>query len=286
MNKKSVCFSHITALSILFVLGNGVIVFPLKGSDQFGFTAYLISLIFLLIVFPLVSKALEKIKLPRILCYIGLSSLAVASLFCAAQSFYELTEFATQVILPTTPEFFITVIFGFAVVYFVTRKKENIIKFSLVSGVLTVAAVLFFFIAPMENYDLRNIYIFRLPDASDLWEQLKPYLINPLLQSLLLPVYFKLAFKKVYIKEGTIGSVLGAMLLGLCVLSSILLFGADEAGNMSFPFSSAVSTVNVGRLFTRLDGFAYFVYFVCVLIKTAVCVSISVLSLKKISKGC
>lgn len=285
MGKRSVSFPHIAALSMLFVIGNGVVVFPFRGSNQFGFSAYLVSVILLLILYPLVSIAVEKIKLPTALKLFGLIGSAVFALFCAAQSFSDLIGFVSRVVLSRTPKFFIAVILGFTVLYFVTRKKENLIKFSLISGVLTLLVVIFFFAAASPKYDLQNIFIFRLPDGADFCQQIEPYLINPLIHSFLLPVYFKLAFQRVYVKEGTVGSLTGAVLLGMCVLASILLFGADFAGELSYPFNSAVSTVNVGRLFTRLDGFAYFIYFVCGLIKITMCVSLSVLCLKKVAKS-
>lgn len=284
--KKIAFSSHITALSAIFVLGGGVISSPFMGADEFNFLAYIISVVLLGLVYLAVSYLFDKIIARSCcvwICSFLLSAVGIFALFCGAKCFSEMTDFVSRIILPNIPKFFIVLIFGFTVIYFFLRQKESLLKFSLISIVLISAAVIFFFIAPMDKYDLRNIYIFRLPEFKEITLQIKPYIINPLLHSIILPIYFKLNFGETKTKQGFLGALIGCLLLGVCILSPILLFGADVSGDLAFPFSSAVSTVTVGRLFTRLDGFAYFVYFVGSLIKITVCVNVSVESLKKIS---
>ena len=100
-----------------------------------------------------------------------------------------------------------------------------------------------------------------------------------------MPIFLKFFFDDTRTKQGFSGVIIGACLLGMCILSPILLFGAQLSGQLDFPNSYAVSTVTVGRLFTRLDGFAYFVYFVSSVIKITVCISVVRESLKTIDKS-
>ena len=280
MNKKAEFTPHIIAISALFVLGSGILSLPSRGADGFTFLAFLISLPLGFFVFWLASIIFGKIsqtkfssgafkKAVYVICII---SAGIFALFSVADTFKALTEFVSAVMLPETPMFLIVAVFLAAVIYFFFQNEKSILKFALISGVLTATAVVFFFVSASDRYDLRSIFIFRLPSFGELFSQLKPYLINPVLQVAVLPVFLKGVLRENKTKSGIWGVLAGGIFLGLGILSSVLLFSPEIAGELQFPFSSAVSTVTVGRLFTRLDGFAYFVYFVCSLSKITVCV--------------
>lgn len=280
MNKKAEFTPHIIAISALFVLGNGILSLPQNGADGFTFLAFLVSLPLVFFIFWLASIIFMKISetnssssgIKKAVYIICLISAGIFALFSGANTFKAVTKFVSAVMLPETPMFLIVAVFLVAVIYFFFQNEKSILKFALISGVLTAAAVVFFFVAASDRYDLRNIFIFRLPSFRELFSQLKPYLINPVLQVLTLPVFLKGVLRENKLKSGFFGVLAGGIFLGLGILSSVLLFSPEIAGELLFPFSSAVSTVTVGRLFTRLDGFAYFVYFVCSLSKITVCV--------------
>ena len=280
MNKKAEFTPHIIAISTLFVLGNGILSLPSRGADGFTFLAFLVSLPLGFLVFWLASIIFGKISetksssgaFKRAVYIICLMSAGIFALFSGAATFKTLTIFVSEVMLPETPMFLIVAVFLASVIYFFFQNEKSILKFALISGVLTATAVVFFFVAASDRYDLRNIFIFRLPSFRELFSQLKPYLINPVLQVAVLPVFLKGVLRENKTKLGIWGVLAGGIFLGLGILSAVLLFSPEIAGELRFPFSSAVSTVTVGRLFTRLDGFAYFVYFVCSLSKITVCV--------------
>ena len=60
-----------------------------------------------------------------------------------------------------------------------------------------------------------------------------------------------------------------------------MLFGAQMSGEFDYPYAMAISTVTFGNLFSRLDGFSYFIYFVTALIKITVCVDVIKQEMKK-----
>lgn len=280
MNKKAEFTPHIIAISALFVLGNGILSLPSQGADGFTFLAFLASLPLGFLVFWLASIVFGKISetksssgnFKKTVYIILLLAVGVFALFSGADTFRALTEFVSVVMLPETPMFLIVVVFLVVVIYFFLQKEKSILKFALISGVLTVIAVVFFFVSASDRYDFRNIFIFRLPSWGELISQLKPYLNNPVAGVVVLPVFLRGVLKDNKLKSGIFGVLAGGIFLGFGILSSVLLFSPEIAGELDFPFSSAVSTVTVGRLFTRLDGFAYFVYFVCGLSKITVCV--------------
>lgn len=291
MNKSLSFRYHTVALAAIFVLGNAVIGLPSKKTDEFTFTAFLLSSVCLYGIYFLISylsKFFIEIQnsssvYKKCIGIILLICIAVYGAMCAADTFKEMVDFVSAVILPRTPEFFIVLIFGATAVYFALKRQENVLKFSLISFVIIAAVILFFFFAAMDKYDLRNIFIFRLPTFKEITTQIKPYIINPVMPIVLLPVYFIFTFGEKRTATGFGGVFAGMVLLGFCILTSVLLFGPFLAGRLDFPFSSAVSTVTVGRLFTRLDGFSYFVYFICSLIKITVCLFVTFTSLKKIN---
>ena len=53
-----------------------------------------------------------------------------------------------------------------------------------------------------------------------------------------------------------------------------IVFGSDFAGKLKYPYASAISTVTLGNLFTRMDGFAYLIFFASVIVKITVCIKI------------
>ena len=286
MNEKTVSRRHIIALSILYVLGNGILIFPLKGTDQFGFTAYLVSLLLLMVAYCIFNIITSKLsQAPKVVFCSLIIVISVASLFIGAKAFLDMVDFMSETMLQGVPTFFISLIFGITAIYFALKPMESIFKFSLVTCVFVVGIILFFFLAPMEKYELRNIYIFRLPNLNFLLPQVKVYLLNPVLQSLSLPLFFYLCFGKTCGKPAFVGVALGGVFLGICLLAPILLFGAYVGGEFAFPFSSAAETVTVGRLFTRLDGFVFFIYFITCLVKVTVCLKVSLASLKRLKEG-
>lgn len=283
---------HTAALSAMFVLGDAVVFLPTANADEFTFAAFLVSGICLVSVFLIFSGFVGKVGkvrvedscLKKLLPVLFFVFSAVFACFCAASTFSSVVEFVSKTILPKTAKWLIASVFGGAVLYFALKKKENMLKFSLLGIVFVVGVVIFFVIAATDQYDVRNMYIFKIPSFRQLFRQIKPYILDPVLPTVILPIYFYFTFKETRTLIGTAGVVLGEVLLELCILSPVLLFGANLAGQLDFPFSSAVSTVTVGRLFTRLDGFAYFVCFICSLVKITVCLSVTFSCLKKISQ--
>ena len=87
---------------------------------------------------------------------------------------------------------------------------------------------------------------------------------------------------KVKRKTLTLGLSFGFFLLGIAILLSVMIFGAELSGRLDYPFFSAVSTVTIGKLFTRMDYLAYFIYFSSALIKITICLFVTFSSLKKI----
>ena len=76
--------------------------------------------------------------------------------------------------------------------------------------------------------------------------------------------------------RGAILSVIFAsLMLLICRLNVSFLFGESFAAALDNPYSEAVSTVNAGKLFARMEGWAYLMYYAASALRGTVCLSLS-----------
>ena len=288
--QKTVFSKSAMATAILFILGDGIIYLPTHSGGNYTLWGFSIALAAGLILYfavsPIYSFVMGEVAdngLKRLFKGILLITLAVAPLFFAAQVFSVFVSFVSEVILPQTPIWLINIVFLLVVVFFALKRQEDSLKFSLICSVFVIIGIIFFSLASISDYELKNITIFPLPEFRELIKETKPYFINPLLPSLLLPFYYRLVFRKNRV-SGSLGAILGYLFLGICLLSVVLLFGTELASKLSNPYASAISTISIGRLYTRLDGFSYFIYFATAITKINVCIFCSYSCLKKLNK--
>ncbi len=286
--QRSIFSKSSAAAGALFVLGNAVMFYPTSSGGEFtlfGFlSAIAVGIPVYFCVIPVYNYVLSKKNrgvfgvIIRIAVYV---IVAVASLFIASNSFESFIEFASQVILPKTSKIFLIITFLAVVIFFGFKRQEDTLKFSLISFCFTAIAIIFFFLASIGDYESDNI-ISSLPNLRELLGEAKPYFINPILPSLLLPFYYRLVFGENK-NSGHWGLIIGLIIFGLCILSAVLLFGTELSCRLSYPYASAISTISIGRLYTRLDGFSYFIYFASSLTKINICVFLCYSCMRKIN---
>ena len=262
--KNTPLSKHFFCLCALFLLSNAVITLPSKNATQFTFLGFLICFIFSFILCFIILQ----IKSVKFLLYLSV----LPALYCLFDAFLDFIFFVSQNLLPETQHFFIILPFVLTIIFFAKNKKSAILKFSLLAFVFCVIAIIFFFLATLKDFTFSNIFIKTLPKAKQLLNQSFPYIKKVVLPSLLLPIFAKLENQQK--KTALSGLTRGYILIGICLLNSLLLFGNEFSGRLDFPYAQAISTVTFGNLFTRMDGFSYFIYLVCCLIKITVCIDI------------
>lgn len=255
---------HFIALCALFILGNAVIGLPANSADKFTFLGFLISFAVTVILY----FAISFVPLCKPFLIFGF----LLSFWAAADTFLEFIRFISDTLLRDTANILIVLPFVLVAVYFAFQKTEVVFKFSLVAFFFSVLAVAFFFAFTAKDFDVKNIIIKSLPTFKNLYTQTMPYIKKITLPSLLLIIYAKI-FQKPK-KVMFFGMITGVILLAACLLNSVLLFGSVFSGELGYPYASAISTVTFGNLFTRMDGFAYFIYFASCIIKITVCINI------------
>ncbi len=251
---------HFVALTALLILGNGVITAPQKNADNYNFLGFLIACGIAVAVY-FICTFLPVTKVTAI----GIWLLAF---YCIADAFITFIRFISENLLPDTKPYLIAVPFVLILLYIGFQKEQMLFKFSLISYFVTAAVILFFFFATAKDFNVSNIFINRLPSLENLLGQLVPYLKSLVLPAALLAVFARLNNMKKTVS--VLGLSLGFLSFGLCILNSVLLFGIELSGVLDYPYSSAGSTVTFGNLFTRMDGFLYFVYLASCIVKCGV----------------
>lgn len=248
------------ALALLFVLGNACITAPVQNANEFNFLAFLVAGTVAVCTFFVVY-------------YIPVSKLTLIpvwaiSFYCIADAAITFLKFVSSDLLPFLPRLLIVLPFAAILVYTALQKVEVLFKFSLICGIFAVGVIILFFVSTLKDFNVKNIYMYELPSVSVFFEQIIPYIKSIVLPAVLLALFCKM--QKVKRAIAITGAITGIICFGLCILNAVLLFGIRFSGVLNYPYSSAGSIVTFGYLFTRLDGFLYFLYLATSVVKCAV----------------
>ncbi len=251
------------AMCALFILGNTVISFPSKNADKYNFLAFLVSFSVSLAVYFL-------------FYYIPFSKVFVTvvwlvALLCIGQAFVDFIIFISDNLLPQTKPILIAFPFLLLVIY-TSFRGNAVLKFAFICIFILAVVFTVFFLSTAKDFTVKNIFIYDIPPIKNFGTQLLPYITNIALPTGILAVFARLnGFSK---SKGIWGIGIGFVLLGICLLNTVLLFGIKLSAALDYPYSSVGSTVTFGNLFTRLDGLLYFVYLVTCLVKCIIGISV------------
>lgn len=200
--------------------------------------------------------------------------IGVYAVVSAADCMRDYLSFACETILPGGGKWLLCLLFLGCAVWLSGVGDRGMDVFALVGFcALTVCAVgLFLFGIPdyrPENLSLclpEHPAVF-LPMLFSLWRE-------TFLPLCLLSAYFALVLPRR--GEGTlaVGSAAGCGILLLCVLQTLLTFGAELAAGYPYPYAWAVRIISVGPYFFRLEGFSYLPDYLACLTRSALCLAV------------
>ena len=266
---------HLICLCSLFLLGDTLIDLPLSGADDKTIFSYFVSVVItflLLAVSAYFFEFLLNLKSNGFWYRFFAVITSFLVLAVGAESFARFTVFARKVMIPQVNELLVAALLLLTAYLIIKSKEKTLFKYSLLSFLMVTAVIVMFFIASYNEFEFENAVIYYLPDIKKIYSETVPYLIRISLPSCILPVFCRVSFNKGYDKQVFLGTAFGYILATLVILNSILIFGAELSGDIKYPYSAAISTVSVGYLFARMDGFSYFLGFSCTLIRISVCV--------------
>ncbi len=271
---------HTLLMTVLFVLGNAIITFPKRTANINTFLGFIVAFLLSLLLAAPVCKAVDFVFDTAHLSG-KFSKIITAAVYCAtlllivldsAVCVTDYVGFVSQSILPDASKLVIAAVLLGVVFWSATRPDTTILKFSLISFVIVAAIVVLFFVFSLKNMSIEYIFLLSLPDWKDVFFQTLPYLSGVFLSIITTFIYQKLTFARQKISDGILSLGIAAGLFAMVLLNSILLFSSPLAGEYRYPYADAISVVSIGDLFTRMDGFAYFVFFATCLIKLTVSV--------------
>ncbi|MGN0494125.1 MAG: GerAB/ArcD/ProY family transporter [Acutalibacteraceae bacterium] len=276
---------HLASLTAFFILGDAIIALPCAYTGSVSLLGFLGAALSAVVLYfaavPLANRLLIGRGTARVFSVPLLFAAAAYALYNAGAALISYTDFVDRVLLPETPRFFISAAFITATAYLASRRQEVILKLSLIFLAAAAVTVLLFFLLSVKDYNAENIAVNRLPSLKELFSGAKPYIFKISLPALLIPVYSALFTGESRIRAPFSGLLIGLAVTALCLLESLLLFGAPLANRLDFPLAAAVSTVTVGQLFSRMDGIVYCLFFAAALIKTAVCMKLAYFAVSK-----
>lgn len=259
-------YRHTLCLSAAFTLGQSVIFLPKQSTLNF----FIAAVITFFILFAL-TKILKNKKVLPTAVY---SLLFFVSLISGAVCFFEYCVFVKERMLTKTSAFLIILFFAAGVLVFFLSEKNTVFKFSLVAFtfIAILRAAVGFFLLKNVNFKtaLKQSLGFSFGGTACALLILLPSAV----------VFFYIFLQNENLKAGLLGFSLSSVQM---ITFSVLTLGILGAGAFKRPFSliDAVSTANMGRVFTRSDGVLYVIFYVSALIKSGVCFKCAEISFKK-----
>lgn len=249
---------------LLFSLGE----FLVLPFNIFGLIIFVISHLFCLLAFRN-NKILEN----NVILFISI----LASLFCLGCTVFIFAEIFKSFVIGYLPKLLITLIFLLFSVFIGFKNKTVINKLSTLFGSISLIFFAIIFLLSLKQAQFSNLRTLNFSNSSLLY-------LGPIISVLLLPFYFNL-YSKGNQKIPSVIAIISSLTINISLpLLPILVFGDKLYKDFDYPLFCLVSSLSVGKLFTRIDAFLYFFVFSVFLIKATVLVNIIKENLKKTIK--
>ncbi len=270
---KEISFNKI-CLSALFLFGSVALYMPYKKAKSGELTAVLfgfaLSVAAYFLWYFLAGKTLKTPKNGMVLkcltVFFVLMCLAVNTV--TAKNY---TDFVSAEVLTKNLNVFTIIAFAAVCVFIMKKNTEVLTKFSLICFIFAIFVICFLFAVSFKNFKSISLKEFFCGNTEFLLKRTGIYYLKTFSYSAVFAVFSRVVFKQKQIKSDIIGLFIGLGLIVLCFLSSVLTFSLSLASDMEFSYPMSISVINVGELFTRMDGFAYFIFFFSAIIKASVC---------------
>ncbi len=284
---KEYSFHRITSAS-LFLFGDIALYIPLKNAKDGNFSALLLAMavgtaLYFLWYF-LTDKIITKLKTKYIKTALSVLIILTSLAICTI-SIRNLGEYMSAAVLIKNTKFEIYCVFTVVAVLISLSPDTALAKYSFVTFFICIISILILFLSSFDNFRKINSETLFVGKVSSIAVQALHYLVRAFLFPLVFAVFSRLCFKDKRVKNDFSGLVIGSVMIIICYLSSVLTFSLYGASKMDFAYPMSISVVTTGNLLTRMDGFAYFIFFFSNIVKVAVCTHTARILLKKMNIG-
>lgn len=273
---------HQIALAALFTVGNTILRFPWANAEAGITVSFLLSAVAalgaVLLGYPL-ARVLFRRPLRRKAWRTALAGAASAIVggtawFCAAQSTEDVLNFMRDTLLPKGTSVAFVILFLASAVLLARVSRRGLDLFSLIAFFAATVAVVVLFFQGVPQF--RPAYgTLEIPASGAIVLSLKTLLPKTVLPMIPLVAYCALSVPSPKGNRNArplaVGVLAGFALMLLCVLQTLLTFGAPYAATLTYPYSRAVRVVSVGQYAFRPEILSYLLDYAASLIRTAVC---------------
>ena len=261
------------------IIGESVISHPLTGNIGNDLLGPFCGLVFAAAVILILKWRMTKIKSLKLpLKAVGLTAVVIFSVFSFIICIMRFSEYAARVMLDIASGVLPFLSFGGLTVFAALKAEKTLLKLSSVLFFLSAVSLILTFAFSVPFIEAKYLLIYEAPEVEGFLYSFSRVGGTALLVSL--PLLF--IGKEVKLSRFVWGFVLGIGGVAVSLINTLGIFGAEFAATLSFPYSYAVSTASVGKIFSRMDVFLYCVCFFTCLIKCSVCLRSAVEALKKL----
>ena len=261
---------HIGSLFMLLVLGNAILNLPFNS-----LFSLLLATVLSLTLIALTLFVLKRYKSSKVLFYTVSVVILLLAVYNTIICFYDYTCFLSKEQLPDTSISLLVLALLVVIIFCSVSRNNAFLKYCLFMSLISAFLIFISFLAGIKNFD------FALAKAlfSKPYFSLKDFLHY--FSALLVAVFFIFTSKKQTTARPVFwGMLSGFFILTLCFAQCALTLG--NISDISFPYLKAVGVISTGSLFTRLDGFVYFLFFVSSLTKISICLKVVVITLRSL----
>ncbi len=248
-------------------------------SDLLGFAAALLLISGAFFTLPLFTRASQKIPFCASVFFKGavLILSALISLLLAFSSALTFSRFAADFMRPLFGSVFVLVCLAVFCAFAATQKISLLGKLAII--LLPLSAVFLFFILSFSVgfMDIKYLIPYKAPDFS----LIRHTFSSVVLVCLPTVVPLSVTAGRLSKAQKVASFIIFTVLLTLCFISPLALFGSEFSSTLSYPYSFAVGTAAIGDIFSRLDPLFYSVAFFSCFFKAALSLKAFLLFMEK-----
>ncbi len=212
--------------------------------------------------------------------------IATAAIYVASLTVKDFSVFVSEVMLLKLPSLAVGAVFIALCSYLATEGGRTIKKFSFLSVVIVFIFATVLFALAFESFETDRIL--------DIIRSARNIRADGVI-STFSTVFAPAVVAVIYISaEGRgekrslsafFGAIMAILILAVCFLNVLLLLGGSLGTSEDYPYATAVSTVTAGKLFARMEGVSYMMYYASGVVRVSLCIAlISLLSEKTTGK--
>lgn len=270
---------HKIFLSVVFILGNTVIVFPKGIGIKYAIPALLLSVLPTIILYLFNGKLnLEQSETSPIFKVCAI--IFAFTIFIITERDY--INFIDEMHLRDTPRIIISVVFILLCILPALLKEKVLYLFSLYvfgAGALIFITVLIFSLNKINFSDITFSGI----NIKLTWRQALTFFIHSFGQIIILKFFFNGRENSKTNKIIGVSLFLSYILIFIYVINIIAVLGVTITESVKYPYIKTANAVSFGKNFCGLDGLVYYLYFYSVFIKNSVTVK-AIFNLIKFNK--